>query len=78
MSALRIYLDADGLLDLISADPPTDNENGRLIGLALTVGTLIFVTSEVAILEAPFHALGNKTEAPETILRKFLIPSINI
>jgi len=75
LSALRVYLDADGLLDLVSSRSPTDNENRRIIGLALSHGTLVFVTSEITILETLVHALRDDDEERESILREFLTPS---
>jgi predicted nucleic acid-binding protein len=73
--ALRIYLDADGLLDLVATESPTDNENRRAIGLALSGGSLVFVTSEITLLEALVHALRDKDEERQAILREFLTPS---
>jgi predicted nucleic acid-binding protein len=70
-----VYLDADGLLDLVSTKSPTENENRRIIGLALSSRTLLFVTSEITILETLVHALRNQDEERQAILREFLTPS---
>lgn len=75
MPPLRIYLDADGLLDLVSSQSPADDEYRRVIGLGLSNGTLIFVTSEITVLEALVHPLRDNDEEREAILRSFLTPS---
>ena len=75
MPPLRIYLDTDGLLDLVSSKSPVDDENRTVIGLSLSKGTLVFVTSEITVLEALVHPLRDKDEEREAILRGFLTPS---
>ena len=75
VSPLRIYLDADGLLDLTTPRSLADDENEQKISDALKGGRLIFVTSEITVLETLVHARRNEDERRQSSIRRFLTPS---
>lgn len=75
MPALRIYLDTDGLLELITLERPEDREHFKAIADALAMGDLLLVTSEITILEALVHAVQENDAQRQRLLREFLTPS---
>ncbi len=75
MFPLRIYLDADGLLDLTTPGTLSDDESEEKISDALEGGRLVFVTSEITILETLVHARRNEDERRQASIRRFLTPS---
>jgi predicted nucleic acid-binding protein len=75
LSALRIYLDTDGLLDLVPSSTQADEESEDTISEALDRGTLVFVTSEITILEALVHARRGNDQLRQINLSRFLTPS---
>lgn len=75
MAILRIYLDTDGLLELVTPKTQVDDENELVISEALEKGRLIFVTSEITILESLVHACRDNDEVRQANIRRFLTPS---
>jgi len=75
MSLVRVYLDADGLLDLATPTTAQNQEELKLISAALDRGRLLFVTSEITIAETPVHAVRNREAKREALIRSFLTPS---
>ena len=69
-----VYLDTDGLLDLVTPMSPQDRTDLHEISLALDEGGLAFVTSELTILESLVHAVRTGDRNRETLLRRFLTP----
>lgn len=49
--------------------------NRSVVAAALTKGDLIFVTSELTVLEALVHAVRDKDDERQLVLREFLAPS---
>jgi predicted nucleic acid-binding protein len=75
LAILRIYLDTDGLLDLVSSKSSQAFEFRKTVGLALENTSLVFVTSQLTILEALVHAVKEMDAERELIIREFLTPS---
>ena len=75
MPILRIYLDTDGLLDLVTPESSLDEQSERVIETALLTKQLVFITSEITILESLVHACRNGNEKRQADLRRFLTPS---
>jgi len=78
MGIIRIYLDADGLLDLVTPKNAKDQRDLREISAALDDGRLLFITSELTIAETLVHAVRNRDGKREALLRSFLTPSAYI
>ncbi|MFZ4508114.1 MAG: type II toxin-antitoxin system VapC family toxin [Fimbriimonas sp.] len=72
---LRVYLDTDGLLDLVPSEGNVDDKSENIIIRALARGALVFVTSELTILEALVHARRSGDQLRQSSLRRLLTPS---
>ena len=75
MASFRVYLDTDGLLDLVTPEGTPDRAHLAIVGKALADGTLRFVTSELTIVESLVHAVRSNNSSRESLLRGFLSPS---
>ena len=75
MTPNRIYLDTDGLLDLVTPESSQDRYDLELLSNSLDIGATVFITSELTIVEALVHAVRNEDAKREELLRRFLTPS---
>jgi uncharacterized protein len=71
----RIYLDSDGLIDLVNPTSEVNLEQNRKIAKARDESRLVFVTSELTIVESLVYVVQHGDFAREREIRAYLQPT---